>query len=156
MRRKDREVRGMENIRKILDGTNVLTLSLFDGVFPYGVPLHFGYLESEDNIIFYMHSAPVGKKITLIRENPNGAISIHGKVEIVYGEKPSETSSLYSSVLGQGKIEIVEDEEEKAKGLEVMMRHITGREYSFSPSDTKGVAVLKFTPSSLTGKAKKE
>ena len=38
MRRKDREVRGMENIRKILDGTNVLTLSLFDGVFPYGVP----------------------------------------------------------------------------------------------------------------------
>ncbi|MGN1163696.1 MAG: pyridoxamine 5'-phosphate oxidase family protein, partial [Candidatus Ornithospirochaeta sp.] len=143
-------------IKNILDLSNVLTLSLIDGDYPYSVPLHFGYEEKEGNFVFYMHSALDGKKISLIKENSNAAIEIHNSVEITYGPTPSSTSSLFSSVLGQGKIEIVEDEEEKAKGLGVMMRHITGRDYAFSPLDAKGVAVLKFLPSTLTGKAKKE
>lgn len=154
MRRKDREVSGWDNIRKILDSSNVLTLSLFDGDYPYSVPLHYGYSFKEGEIVFYMHSAKEGKKIDAIRQNSRAAIEIHTKTEIVPGESPSSYSSLYSSVLGQGNVYIVEEEEEKREGLEAMMRHITGKSFVFTRDDVKNVMVLKFIPASLTGKAK--
>ena len=43
MRRKDREVTNISDILKIVDTAKVLRLGLFDGDYPYIVPLHCGY-----------------------------------------------------------------------------------------------------------------
>ena len=44
MRRKDREVSEISEILKIADSAEILHLGLFDGEYPYVVPLHYGYV----------------------------------------------------------------------------------------------------------------
>ena len=43
MRRKDREVTDTGEILKTVDKAKILHLGLFDGAYPYVVPLHYGY-----------------------------------------------------------------------------------------------------------------
>ena len=69
MRRKDREVTDKREIREIIEGTKVLHLALYDGEYPYVVPLHFGFEEINDSYVFYAHSALSGRKLDIIREN---------------------------------------------------------------------------------------
>ena len=57
MRRKDREVTDINEILKIVDKAKILHLCLFDGEYPYIVPLHYGYEYKNGNLIFYMHCA---------------------------------------------------------------------------------------------------
>lgn len=57
MRRKDHEVTDINEILKIVDKAKILHLGLFDGEYPYIVPLHYGYEYKNGNLIFYMHCA---------------------------------------------------------------------------------------------------
>ena len=43
MRRKDRELTDREGILRILERAKILRLALFDGDYPYVVPLHYAY-----------------------------------------------------------------------------------------------------------------
>ena len=43
MRRKDREIVDITEILEIIGKADVLHLGLFDGEYPYVVPLHYGY-----------------------------------------------------------------------------------------------------------------
>ena len=43
MRRKDREITDPEQIRAILGRARVLHLGLYDGEYPYVVPMHYGF-----------------------------------------------------------------------------------------------------------------
>lgn len=43
MRRKEREITDFEEIIKILDESNFLTLAMIKGTEPYSVPVNFGY-----------------------------------------------------------------------------------------------------------------
>lgn len=55
----------------------------------------------------------------------------------------------------EGRIEILEDEEEREKGINLMMKNLTGKDFALTSSLLKNTAVLKFTPLSLTAKARK-
>lgn len=53
MRRKDREVHDFKKIMDIINKAKILRLGLFDGDYPYIVPLHYGHLYDEkEGIIF--------------------------------------------------------------------------------------------------------
>ena len=87
MRRMDREVREFEDILKIIEKAKILRLGLFDGAYPYIVPLHFGYTYDSEtkDLFFYMHSAKEGHKLDLISDNPNVCIELDVDMEIVSG-----------------------------------------------------------------------
>ena len=70
MRRKDREVTSIDEIRQILDKAKILHLGLYDDEYPYIVPMHYGYVYQNDSIIFYLHGAKEGHKMDLINRNP--------------------------------------------------------------------------------------
>ena len=154
MRRKDREVTGINEILKIVDKAKILHLGLFDGEYPYIVPLHYGYEYKNGNLIFYMHGAKEGHKLELIRNNPNVCIELECDIELLSGDDiPCKYSSTFASVIGKGYAEILEDEQEKIAGLKLLMKNQTGREFQIDERMAESVAVIKVTVSSFTAKS---
>jgi 5-nitroimidazole antibiotic resistance protein nimB len=155
MRRKDREVNEISEILKIADSAEVLHLGLFDGEYPYVVPLHYGYVYEDEKLIFYMHGAKEGHKLDLIRENAKSCIELECDVEpISGGDIACKYSSSYSSIIAKGVCEIVEDSTEKLRGLNILMKHQTGKKFEINEQMAKAVTVMKFTAKEFSAKAR--
>ena len=76
MRRKDREIRDIDEIVRILNEAQVCRLALFDGEYPYIIPMCFGFDLDGDKLELYFHCAARGKKLDLIKENNRAAFEI--------------------------------------------------------------------------------
>ena len=81
-----------------------------------------------------MHGHYEGKKFDLIKANPHVFIEIDGSDEALVsgGDIPCAYSSVYSSVMGRGEATYLEAIDEKSHGLQVLMKHQTGREFTFT------------------------
>jgi len=157
MRRSDREIKDKEKILEIVSKAKVLHLGLFDGKYPYVVPLHYGFEIKDGKFVFYMHSATEGHKLDLIRENPNVCVELESDVSAVSGgEIPCKYSSNYASVIGRGEARIAEGVQEKIKGLKLLMSNQTGRSFEIDEKMTSGVEVIKVVIESLTAKARQQ
>lgn len=155
MRRKDHEITRIEDILSIVDRAKVLRLGLFDDNFPYIVPLHFGYEYAEGKLIFYMHSAKEGHKLDLIRRNQNVCIELDCDTELISGgDIPCSYSSSFASLIGRGLAEIVDDEQEKVRGLYLLMKNQTGREFEITTQMASAVAVIKVVVCDFSAKSK--
>ena len=153
MRRKDREVTDIKEILRIIDKAKVLRLGLFDGDYPYIVPLHYGYVFTDDTLIFYMHGAKEGHKIDLIQRDPHVCIELDCDIELVSGgDTACQYGSTFASVIGQGQIILVSDEAEKIKGLQLLMKNQTGRDFVITAQMAEAVAVMKVTIARFTAK----
>lgn len=82
MRRDDREVKNMEEIQEILDTCKVCRLGMADGSRIYIVPMNFGYEFEGDSLILYFHGAGEGRKLELIRKNPEVGIEMDCRHEL--------------------------------------------------------------------------
>lgn len=154
MRRAELEVKDRGEIEAILRKAKVCRIAMCEGNKPYVVPVLPGY---EDNAL-YFHSATEGKKVEMLRANPRVCFEVDIDVEVVLGKAPCASSVKYRSVIGWGRAEFVEGEEEKAKALDVIMRHHGGSfmDYAGSPEAKKAmsrVAVVKIEIEKMTGKA---
>ena len=155
MRRKDREVTDMQQILHIIGKCNILRLGLFDGEYPYIVPLHYGFEYAENRLVFYMHSAKEGHKLELIADNPRVCVELDGEAELISGgEMPCMYGSSFASVMGRGTAEIVSDENEKIKGLSLLMKHQTSRDFAITGEMAATVAVIRVTLNEFTAKSK--
>lgn len=155
MRRKDREVTDIQQILHIIGKCNILRLGLFDGEYPYVVPLHYGFEYAENRLVFYMHSAKEGHKLELIADNPRVCVELDGEAELISGgEVPCMYGSSFASVMGRGTAEIVSDENEKIKGLSLLMKHQTSRDFAITSEMAATVAVIKVTLNEFTAKSK--
>ena len=155
MRRKDREVTDIQPILHIIEKAKILRLELFDGEYPYVVPLHYGYEYAENRLVFYMHSAKEGHKLELIADNPRVCVELDGEAELISGgEVPCMYGSSFASVMGRGTAEIVSDENEKIKGLSLLMKHQTSRDFAITGEMTATVAVIRVTVNEFTAKSK--
>lgn len=151
MRRKDREITDREEIEAILRAAQVCRIALADGNGPYIVPMSFGY---EDGMI-YLHSAPVGKKIAMIRTNPQCCFEVDECTGIVKGNDPCSWGMRYQSVIGFGRATILTDPEEKKHGLNSIIRQYHGGTHDFSDEAVKNVAVIRIEIDSMTAKTSK-
>ena len=155
MRRKDREVTDIQPILHIIEKAKILRLELFDGEYPYVVPLHYGYEYAENRLVFYMHSAKEGHKLELIADNPRVCVELDGEAELISGgEVPCMYGSSFASVMGRGTAEIVSDENEKIKGLSLLMKHQTSRDFAITGEMAATVAVIRVTLDEFTAKSK--
>lgn len=153
MRRKDREVTELSEILKIVASAKVLRIGLFDGEYPYVVPMHYGYQYAKDTLVFYVHCAKEGHKLDLMKKNPHVCVELETEVEIVSGgDVPCRYGATFASVIGRGQAEILEDVQEKITGLEVLMKHQTGRDFEIKEEMAESVAVIKITLDNFTAK----
>ncbi len=137
----------------IIERGKVCHLALIDSGMPYVVPLNYGADTDGELPVFYFHGAKEGKKIDCIRANPAGCLSIDVGHELVTGESGCDWGMKYASVIARGRLEIVDDPDEKKKGLDLLMRQYAGRMgFSYDPKVFAMTAVIKMTVTGITAK----
>ncbi len=139
-------------IRKILDSCMVLHLGLVDEGMPYIVPMNYGYEMEEDQLVLYVHGARKGYKMDVIRKNPICCFEMECNVQPFEGRLPCQYGTVYESVMGRGKVEILEDPEEKIHAMTVLMKTQTGKDFEFNEKLVSIVSVMRIPVSEFTAK----
>ncbi|MBR2001398.1 MAG: pyridoxamine 5'-phosphate oxidase family protein, partial [Firmicutes bacterium] len=117
MTKRERQVTDREEILKILDKCKILHLGLVDGDEPYVVPMNYGYVMEGEQLTLYMHGATKGYKLDLMRKNPKVFFEMECDVQGFEGEIACQYGTVYQSIMGRGRAEIVEDVERKKEML---------------------------------------
>ncbi|MCH5300415.1 MAG: pyridoxamine 5'-phosphate oxidase family protein [Ruminococcus sp.] len=153
MRRKDREVKDINKIIEIINSCKVLRLGVMSEEGVYIVPVNFGYDLINDEFCFYIHCATEGKKINCIIQNSNVCVEMDCNHRILEGEKACNYSYFYSSIIANGKAKILKNDDEKLKGLKLIMKHQTGKDFEIDKNAVKFVSIIKITAESISAKA---
>ena len=119
MRRSDREISDRVEIESILNDAQVCRIGLSDGFEPYIVPLCFGYIDGT----IYLHSAMSGKKIEILKKNPQCCFEVDQCQTITRTEQPCAIEMRYKSVIGFCRVYFISDRKEKKHGLNCIMHH---------------------------------
>ncbi len=141
-----------EQIERILCAAKVLHLGMAVDNEPYVVPMNYGHTFEDGKLVLYLHSAVRGKKLEMLRKNPNiffeldcDRVPFAGKVACQYGLS-------YYSVMGKGRATIVEDVEEKKRAMSVLMKTQTGGDFTFEDRLVSIVAVIRIDVTEYTAK----
>jgi nitroimidazol reductase NimA-like FMN-containing flavoprotein (pyridoxamine 5'-phosphate oxidase superfamily) len=156
MRRKDREITSINEKLEIINRCKHCRLGLSDNNVPYVIPLNYGCIYENDKLTLYFHCAKEGKKIDIIQKNNNACFEIDCDTKLIEGEKACNYSYEFKSIIGFGKIEIVENANEKITGLNILMKHQTGKDikFEYGENELNSVLVLKMIAAEFTGKHK--
>ncbi|MBQ8815317.1 MAG: pyridoxamine 5'-phosphate oxidase family protein [Lachnospiraceae bacterium] len=154
MRRKDRQVTDITELKNIIESCKVCRIGMIDEQGVYIVPLNFGYEFVDEQLKLYFHCAKEGRKLSAIAANPSVCVEMDCEHQLVEGDIACEYGYRFASVIGNGNTVIVEDIEEKKHGLSVLMRHQTGKDFAFEDAQTRSVAVVRIDVEAFTGKRK--
>jgi len=155
MRRNDREITDKTLIEHFIAKEQIIRIAFYDNGDLYIVPLNYGYIYDNDKYVFYFHGAKAGRKYELSKSSPQVGFEIDGAYELLEADVACDYSAKFQSVIGTGRLSIVEDYEEKIKGLNVLMNHISGKtEWSYSKEMVDSVAVFRLEVEKLSCKAK--
>ena len=154
MRRKDREITEFSDIVEVLGRCDVVRLGLNDDGYPYILPLNFGMDTDGEKIRLYFHSALEGHKVGLIEKDPRASFEADTKHELGYYEEKGYCTYYYESVMGRGRITVLEGEEKQA-ALEKLMEHYhPGKNAYFNPAAIPRTLVYRLDVEEVTGKRK--
>lgn len=108
---------------------------------PYVVPMNFGYA---DNTI-YLHSGQEGRKWDIMKANPKACVTFLLGEELAYQDEHVACSWRVKSktVIAEGKIEFIEDYDEKVRILHILMANYSEREFTFNPPAVRNVGIYK-------------
>ncbi len=153
MRRSDREITDKTEIIKIIDKCDVCRLALSDNHIPYIVPMNFGYEYAHETLTLYFHGVKEGKKFEIIGKNPIACFETDCSHKLIEATEACEYTMEYESVIGNGKIYLCREKEEKLKGLALLMKkYAKGKEFTFPEHVIDSVTVFKLEVSDFTGK----
>ena len=152
MTKRELQITDLNEMKAILDKAKVLRLGLAVNNEPYVVPMNYGYRLEGEQLTLYLHSAVCGRKLDMIRENPRVFFEMDCDLRPFDGVKPCQYGLSYSSIMGRGKAQIVEDVEEKMQAMTVLMKTQTGRDFSFNEQLVSIVAVVRIDVTEYTAK----
>ena len=155
MRRNDREITDKTLIEQFIAKEQIIRIAFYDNGDLYIVPLNYGYTYENEKYVFYFHGAKAGRKYELSKASPNVGFEIDGAYELLEADAACDYSAKFQSVIGTGKLSIIEDDEEKIKGLNALMNHISGKaKWDYSKEMVDAVAVYRLEAEKLSCKAK--
>lgn len=152
MRRKDREITDPAEILEIWKKCRICRVAMADGPRPYVVPMNFGIEEQGGKLVVYLHSALEGRKLKILQNRPAVCLEADCEYELLEADTACGYSCAFASVIAEGKAVVLEDWEEKARGLSVLMEHQTGKAFSFTQAQTDTVAVIRVELAIVTAK----
>lgn len=129
MRRKDCEMKDREQILDVIKRCDVVRIGMVDeDGYAYMVPVNFGMEIQDDKCSLYFHSALAGKKIDILKKNPAVSFEMDTAHELQESEVVAHHTYHYECVMGRGRVTFVEDAQEKARALNILMKQYTGRD----------------------------
>jgi nitroimidazol reductase NimA-like FMN-containing flavoprotein (pyridoxamine 5'-phosphate oxidase superfamily) len=154
VRRNDREVTDIEQIRSIIEKCRVCHVAMVDKGMPYVVPLSFAYVLDGDTLTLYFHCAKKGRKIDILRESNSVCFEMacEGKLGVI--KNPCNSGYYFESVLGIGHAEFIEDIAEKCDALALIVKHQSQQDFVFTENQANSVCVFKIVSTDFTGKKK--
>lgn len=155
MRRSDREITDVKSIEAFIAKEQIMRIAFYDNGEIYIVPVNYGYTNDSGQYVFYFHGAKAGRKYELSKELPNIGFEIDGNYELLEADIACEFSARFQSVVGTGKISLVEDREEKLKGLNALMKQTSGKtEWQYSEEMMNAVAIYRVDVNEISCKAR--
>jgi uncharacterized protein len=140
-----------ERIKYIIDKCDVCYIGMSDeNNNPYVLPFNFGF---EDGII-YFHSGPGGLKLEILEKNPKMCVSFSTDHKLFFRNEPVACSygMYYRSVVAFGKIEFVNDFDEKVKCMNIIMRKYTGKDFPYNAPAINNLVIFKLIVDKIEGK----
>lgn len=149
MRKQNQEITDKATLEEVLSEARVCRIAMVDQGEPYLLPFNYGY---RDNCM-YIHSAQKGKKIDVLNLHPRVCFEVEQQADLVKGSRACDWATLYRSVIGYGRIEIIRDSAQKKEGLEIIMsQHGAPDLTEFNVKNIDSVVILKLHINSMTGK----
>ena len=152
MTKRELQITDENQIRAILDTAKVVHVGLCVDNEPYVVPMNYGYTMEEGKLVFYLHSATKGRKLDMLRKNPNVFIELDCDRQPFEGEKPCQYGLSYSSLMGRGTARIIEGVEEKIEAMKFLMKTQTKKDFEFNERLVSIVAVIRIDVTEYTAK----
>lgn len=144
MRRPKREITDPKQIEAVINECKVCRIGMPSQGKIYVVPMNFGWEYEDGTLVFYLHSAKVGRKIEALREEPEVCVELDCRHGLVEAELPCSHSYYFASLIGTGKAEVLKTSEEKLHGLKKVMLHQTGKDFdNFDEKWINAVEVIK-------------
>jgi nitroimidazol reductase NimA-like FMN-containing flavoprotein (pyridoxamine 5'-phosphate oxidase superfamily) len=149
MQRKNQEIIDRNVIEEILSKSLICRIGMICNGVPYIVPLNYGYTMNA----IYIHSASEGKKIDILKANNKVCFEIEDTAEIIKKDLSCDWATKYRSLIGYGTIEIINDEEQKKRGLDIIMAQHGKKENTvYKETQVEKIVILKLTIERVTGK----
>jgi len=118
VRRKEREITDIDEMRLVLKNTKYVTVALCMNNEPYLIALNHGYDQAHNCI--YFHCAPEGKKLIYAAANPK----VWGQAILDFGVT-EECDYAYTSVHFSGKLSLITDLSEKRYAMELLVWQVS-------------------------------
>ncbi|KFI51793.1 pyridoxamine 5'-phosphate oxidase family protein [Bifidobacterium biavatii] len=159
MRRADREIVDPAQIADIIDRCDIVDMAYVDAEGLTIVPLNFGYDydSATGDLTLWMHSAPHGRKLDAIRAAGNRlpvSFAMRTDCEVIEGRTACNWGETFTSIVGNGVASIVDDLDERRRGLQLLMAHQAHMPHvEFTDAQVNSVTVWKIASTWLTAKA---
>jgi len=139
-------------LEKIIQNCEICHIAMVDqNNMPYVLPFNFGYGNDE----IFLHSAQQGKKIDILKNNPQVCVAFSGDYELRYRdvEVACSYSWKYRSVLVYGKVEFITDMDQKVDALNFIMKNYSDRSFKYNDPAVKDVNCYKVVIDKMEGRA---
>lgn len=142
----EKEITDIDKIEDVLRSARVCRIALFDGEYPYIIPMCFGYDLTGGKLEIYFRCEEKGKKMELLKANGKAAFEIDKLHDIIKTDAACGFAANYHSITGTGTIESITGIE-KITGLNLLMKKYFGGtpESKYPEQQLNSFAILKFT-----------
>jgi nitroimidazol reductase NimA-like FMN-containing flavoprotein (pyridoxamine 5'-phosphate oxidase superfamily) len=143
-------IENREEIDKVIRECKTCYLAMSENGFPYVLPMNFAL----ENSSVILHSAQSGRMWETLKKNPNVCINWTLGEEIKWQNVTVGCSYRVQSksVLVEGKVEFVDDFDEKTRCLELLMSQYSDREFKFNKPAVENVGIIKVAIEKISAK----
>ncbi|RJX35912.1 MAG: pyridoxamine 5'-phosphate oxidase family protein [Desulfarculus sp.] len=150
MRKPQKQLQQPAELEDILQRGEVLRLALCREDQPYLVPLNYVYHAGR----IYMHTGHEGYKHWFLAANPRACFEVTVDAAAVPAPLPCKWDYRYRSVIGFGRVSVVQEEAERQEGLAALVGRFAGPGAPEMTAEALARAcVLRLDIESMTGKA---
>lgn len=155
MRRKDREVTDQVRIREFIEKEQVMRVGFCDEGDIYIVPVNYGFTVEDGNYVFVFHGARAGRKFELAKSCPTVGFEIDGMYQLMEADEACDFSAHFQSVIGTGRLSLVEDSAEKETLLSKLMEQTTSSpDWNYDSKMLAATAVFRLDVEKMSCKLK--
>ena len=150
VRKNDKAIIDPEGMEEILRKGLVCHLAMVDQGKPYLVSMNYGFLGRS----LYLHSAREGRKIEILRKNPEVCFQVVNGTRLTTGpDACGDWTMKYRSVTGFGKATFIENGPEKIRAMHILMdQYTTKGPFEFNPARLSETLVIRIDVEEMTGK----